>query len=548
MSEIDTKHSLEKLLERGNIASFGLLPHELPNFFENRTQGRARIYGTKKNETKIKNENTLSYEQLSEIREEKSDVYFLDREALKVFFVDFPGAARYVLVRPSFRFEWLVALPGILRRLYLGLLRFEGVLNIKTGQSQKRWLVFKHLLTETLHTRLSLSEEVGVEGFINFLHTRNVNYVVLRFFEKLPQLYRVGGDLDLLVSDEDERKVKAFLQEHTGNIGVDVWTVSRATFNDITYYPPPLARTILESAVDGPIGARIPSPRETFLAFAYHAVYHKGPFAGIPTSFSNLEVNKAPENDYKGVLEKQARDLDIQIPITMESLDEYLHKEGWRPKLDTLAKIATKNRWVWERFFAHTQSTEIGLSMIIIKRGAEQTGALQKILRSIHENENFKVLREVSFSKSEVARVTRHLRGGVWHGGTKTSDTFLPHTGVLILDTQLARASHIGLNIQNEKHGIRKFKRELRSAYDTGSGSVVHATDNTRETWEYVDVCFPEDNQLKNEIVHAVSAMRPNVLDYIQLYTRHAPRLFTYHFMRLRRKARHMLISMVMKV
>lgn len=549
MSENDTQHSLDALLKNGNVVSFGVLSSEVPNVFHNRGEGRARIFNTKKRMLpKQTGKNVALYEQLSEVREEKSDVYFLDREALKVFFVDFPGAARYVLVRPSFRLEWLVALPGIVRRLYLGLLRFEGSVRLETGNTKKKWFVFRHLLTETLHTRLSLSEDVGVEGFIEFLRKENINYTVLRFFEKLPQLYRVGGDLDLLVSDEDERKVKGFLQEHAGSVGVDVWTVSRATFNDITYYPPPLAKSILENAVDGPAGARIPSPKETFLSLAYHAVYHKGPFAGVPTSLSNIVVNQAPENDYRGVLEQQARSLGIDIPITMESLDEYLRTQGWRPKLDTLAKIATKNRWVWERFFARTESTEIGLSMIILKRGAKENGTLQKILEEIRTNKHFKILREVEFSESEVSHVARNLRGGVWHGETANSDAFLPHTGVLILDTQLARASHVGLNIQNEKHGIRKFKRALRSTYDTGSGSMVHATDNTRETWEYIDVCFPEDACLKDDIARAASEMKPTILNYIQLYIVHAPRFFSYHFTRLRRKLRHGLIAFVMKI
>ena len=246
------------LLDEGNVAAFGCSANILPRAFFNKQKGRSRIFLKHGSRGKVPVKSTarlFRYEQLSQIREERSDIYFLDREALKVLFVDFPASAKYVALRLSFRFEWLVALPGLVRRILIGLVKVRGFVRLEAEHTPKTWLVVEHRLTDTLHTRLCLSAEVGVQGFLDHLAEIKAHYVIVRFFETLPELYREGGDLDLLVADEDERHVKSFLQTNPGPIGVDVWTVSRTTFNDITYYPPPLARKIIESAVAGPAGA-----------------------------------------------------------------------------------------------------------------------------------------------------------------------------------------------------------------------------------------------------------------------------------------------------
>jgi hypothetical protein len=229
------------------------------------------------------------------MRDERADVYFLDNEATKVMLADFPATAHYVLVRAAPHVSWVIALPGILRRLKLGLLRYEGRVTIPVEGKQTHWFAYRHVMSESLHTRLSISESVGVAGLLAYLRTEQVRYVVLRFFEKLPALQRVGGDIDLLISDEDEKKVKTFLKEHPGTITVDAWTVSRKSFNDITYYPPPLARAVLDSSIEGPGGALVPSPGVALWSFIYHVLYHKGLFAGVASTLLPELVNKTPE-------------------------------------------------------------------------------------------------------------------------------------------------------------------------------------------------------------------------------------------------------------
>ena len=42
----------------------------------------------------------------------------------------------------------------------------------------------------------------------------------------------------------------------------------------IPYFPPHLAKQILDNATNGPAGSRIPSPEDGLKSFIYHSLYH----------------------------------------------------------------------------------------------------------------------------------------------------------------------------------------------------------------------------------------------------------------------------------
>lgn len=552
MKDGKEKPTLATLLKTGNVSFFGYRSKHNPLFVAEKKEGRIRFLNLKKNVPKNRTSYNAQYEHLGEVREEKSEVYFLDHEATKVLLVDFPASARYVCVRLVPRFEWVFALPGLLRRLLIGLVRIKGVYKMEDEKGVRSWLIIEHLLTETLHTRLSLSESIGIEKFLKHLKDNNVAYVILRFFEKLPKLYREGGDLDILVSDDDERFIKTFLATNSGSIGVDVWTVSRTTFNDVTYYPPVIAREIIDRAIDGPAGSRVPTPEHTFLALAYHALYHKGPFAGVPSNVPNVSINAEPENDYKGVLQKMAEAQGINVAITMEALDEYLYEKGWRPHLDTLAKIAPKNKWIWERFFSGADSQETGLGIFIVKKGVVKSGNLDAVYNTIEGYDGFKILKKKIFTEEEVQSVAKVLRGGVWEvEGAENPDDFLPSVAILVHDQKLGgvRGPRVA-SMDTKKRGIRNLKKVLRKQFDPkGKGSVIHATDNSRETWEYVGVCFPGEEEVIHTLVEEENKKLNSKLSHrIQNLFSRLPRLFVYHVVRQKKRTVESALRVIMRV
>jgi len=541
---------LENYLRDKNVAFFGYKGKILPDIISRNRKARTRVFFRKGKTHSLESGDIpmSQYDSLSEIREELADVYFLDSEAVKVFFAEFPATSNYVFIRLIPRLSWVVALPGLIRRLFIGLVKVDGVVKLKAGETTERWLVVKHMLRESLNTRLCLSSEVGIPKFLEHLKKERVHYTVLRFYEKLPQLNRVGGDLDILVTDEDEHKIREFLQAHPGAIGVDVWTVSRSKHNDITYFPPPVARKIIESAVDGPAGSLIPSPKEAFLSFAYHVLYHKGLFAGVPSCLPGVKVNNKPENDYLGTLTKMAKSIGVEIDMTMESLDEYLHKEGWRPKLDTLAKIAPRNKWVWKRFFSLEATKEIGLGVFILKKKTFELGLTDKILDTIEKYKEFKVLRSKKFSKEEAKYVTDHLRGGVWDDESGTVQDFLPAMAVVVLDTHTARAAKINATSGSGDKRIRDLKKILRRKFDTSKVSFVHATDNTHEAWEYITACFlNEETDVKKEIENAYGNVRLSLMERIKLRLMFTPRYFMYRVAIFKQNTRGKIVRWITK-
>jgi hypothetical protein len=529
----------ERLLKDGTIAFYEYTKTQLPDFVYTKTQGTVGLFSKDVHSYDIGTSGIqiARYSSLSEMRERQTDVYFLDGNAVKILFAKFPVTSRYLCIRLVPRLSWAVAFLGLLRRLYIGLIKVEGITTLSINGKKQHWLVLEHLLSKSLQTRYSISEDVGVEGFLNHLRNEQINYVVLRFYEKLPQVYRNGGDIDILVSDEDEHKIRSFLQKHPGKLGVDVWTPSRTSHNSITYYPPPLARKIVASAIEGPGGARIPSPKEAFIGFAYHAIYHKGVFAGVPTSLSGLVVNQHPENDYTKVLREMAVVAGVTVDITMEALDEYLAEEGWQPKTDTLAKIAPWNKWVQRRFFSTYSTKEIGLSVFILKKRAFLDGVADKILEMLHTQNGFTVLRVKKFTDKEIKHVTDHLRGGVWNDVSGSVDDFLPAMAVVVLDTQFARASHISAKQVRPDKGITDMKKVLRKKFDTAKVSSIHSTDTTHEAWEYIDECFfQERKEIEDAVSIAIAKMKTSFMEQILLYVRAVPHTTVFYYARHKRR------------
>ena len=419
---------------------------------------------------------------LSAIARDDADVCFLDREVISALLVSVPQSPGHILVRLAFRFDWLFGFWGLVRLLLKKKLSLRGVLPLRAGGRTAHWLVLERGKKKSKGDQLTLSPKVGVARLLDFLKEEKIQYVVLRAFNKLPKLGREGGDLDILVADEDESRVREFLSKNSGDIPVDLYSASGIAGGGLPYYPPPLARKILENAVDGSGESRVPAPKEAFLSLAYHMLYHKG--AGA------LEKNIKELDD-------MARNLGVSMDITMESLDEYLAKEGWRPKRDTLAKIAMNNDWVFKRFFADSSSQkEIGLGVFILKHKALGLDLVDPIVQTI-KKDGFAILYKEQFNEAKKKYAADHLRGGNWFAKSGVPEDFVPAMAIVALDRyQINWASDDVVN-----HGpagrVYALKMKLRKKFGlTRQNSFVHGTDNSSEAWDYIDICFPDKRDL----------------------------------------------------
>lgn len=416
------------------------------------------------------------YGSVLEIGWEPGDVCVLDRESVRGLLLGFPSASPFVLVSTRPSLVWALALCGLLRRLAMGQVRIAGTVML----GARRWMVLERRGGGKKKNPMFLSSEVGIRGLLDELRCQEVRYVVPRFFERLPDLYRKGGDLDLLVADEDEARVREFIAGNPGTTRIDVWSVSAPIHHGLPYMIPVLARKVLQSAVEGPAGSRIPAPKEAFLAFAYHVLYHKGTEAGVPTSISGLSVNPSPESDYLGELARMAREAAMAVPFNMESLDDMLAAEGWRPRTDTLAKIAERNEWVRRRFFAANRGEPVSFCVFILRRRALDRGLADRMREAVR-SKGFRIVREKRLDGKEREYAADHLRGGTWREGAGSDGEVLLPALALVLHDPLA------------DDGAKRFKalkNFLRASFDREAVSLVHSTDTEEEAEEYVRICF----------------------------------------------------------
>jgi len=487
------KHKIIDILDVADIVFYDYKDENIPKQLTHKKSGKVEIFPWKGKEGE---KSAVFFFMKKNLYSQNAEACFLDNKGLKLMLAGFPTQCHYFLLRIAFRKSWLPALFGLLRRVLKKQVRLRGMIKLDAGKKKQLWLVAENTRLKPANgARGYLSESVGVAGFIDFLRKEKIKYVVLRFYEKLPRLHREGGDLDILVADEDEIKVSDFLKKHPGKIGVDIWSVSSPNYRQMTYYPPHLAKSIIDNSVEGPAGSRIPNPKEAFLSLAYHAIYRKGPKSGIPSTIPKIKINHNPENDYVGTLSSMAKKIGLDISLTMESLDEYLHQEGWRPQLDTLRRFIPENEWVLRRFFSEKREEESGLGFFVFKQKAIKMNLAEKMIKMI-ENEHFVIAQKKEFTAREKMKASQYLRGGVWRNGQNFDEDFLPAAGVVVVDSVPWQLWDNDVNMR-----IRALKEKLRRNFDSEKESIVHATDNTYESWEYVKICFPDEiDKIRNTI------------------------------------------------
>lgn len=451
----------------------------------------------------------LPYNTLVEAANCVASVCMLDNRAIKILVAMYPSTPQYVFVRFAPRWSWILGFLGLMRRLLVGLIKVRGIAAIGDAKYGKtKWLVLEQVGSATPYIPI-LPKAIGIGAFIDWLKEQQIKYVVLRFYGTLPKLHREAGDLDVLVADSDKDKVETFLKEQqhlctniSEDIRIGLHSVS-GNSGSTPYYPPLLARSILESAVEGPANSRIPSPRNALLSFIYHTLYHakKGYTSGIPSKLKK-HTDEHPENDYIGDILRLASEQSVDVGETMEELDEYLALEGWRPKLDTLAKIAETNAWVQDRFFAGVQERDpaCGLSVFVLREWILRDGHVDDVIVCIRQ-EGYKILKTKQLNVKEQKRAFEHLRGGTWGSDDDGStDGWKPAFVFVVLDEQCARMPKAYAE-GFERFRIRQLKEVLRARFDVSGRSSLHSTDNTRESWEYIDICFPEyADEIRREV------------------------------------------------
>ena len=189
---------------------------------------------------------------------------------------------------------------------------------------------------------------MSVADFFAALHAARASYVVLRWFETLPDV-EPGEDIDMLVADADLPILAPLLNPVAGGTPCDIYTVNGlkgTQYKGMAYFPAALAEKTISRRQTYKQVFEVPSPEDHFMGLAYHAVYQKGPASGLPTRYSDVDPTSRPEHDYAGHLRRLADSLGLDVAIDMESLDEVLASKGYRPEPAMRAALMQVNPWI----------------------------------------------------------------------------------------------------------------------------------------------------------------------------------------------------------
>jgi hypothetical protein len=195
-----------------------------------------------------------------------------------------------------------------------------------------------------------------LDEFFGILRREQVTYVVLRWFEELPQV-QPGHDIDILVADEHVDFVQSLLADRPRKRGqhLDVYSVSGLPGSDLAgmpCFPMPLARQIVTNAVWLRDRYRVPDLGPHFLALAYHAAYHKGYSSGLSAGPGSDGVRRPGSHDYAAVLTDLAGRLGESLTPTLYGVDHYLADHDLRPSPEMLKRLALTNAWITDHFLS----------------------------------------------------------------------------------------------------------------------------------------------------------------------------------------------------
>ena len=194
--------------------------------------------------------------------------------------------------------------------------------------------------------------DIGIKDFFARLDERNVEYVLLRWFEKLPEL-DPNHDFDMLVAHSSVTAMEMELSHWPVGHPVDIFSFgggrgegqpepalsfrpTRRTF------PDHLARRIIDNRVKFNDICYVPSPQDHFCSLAYHATYIKGAASGLGAGGQSGADAPAASHDYAAVLRALGARVGITVPpdVSRDWLDAKLTELGWRPDPEDLPNSA----------------------------------------------------------------------------------------------------------------------------------------------------------------------------------------------------------------
>jgi len=400
----------------------------------------------------------------------------------------------------------LIALIGCLLHMLGRHYSLPRLVCLPAPGGRRRWLLASRVLRHKICRRGSLHfipHEGGLTGFFQQLNERRERYVVLRWFDSLPEI-EPDEDVDLLVADDSLPALLQIVESRPGILPCDVYSESglaRSAFCGTPYYPPEMARKILDSAVRHKDLVQVPNRGAYFHSLAYHAVYHKGSRANLAQD-DPAPQGKKSSHDFAGILGQMADELGIHVDISLPGLHDYLQASGWGPSPEMLARLAVvhrSNRWL--KSIAGGLAPHVrdeGLAVFVLREEAVRRGFQDQIV-DLLQQDGFEVLATRVLSASQRKFSAARTRGGNWLAGKDFDRSGgVPAAAVVVYDREPIPLTRRQLRRFPKRTNARIFAKErIRDAIiaqlPASQGfNALHSSDNAAEAWHLIEVLAPE--------------------------------------------------------
>jgi hypothetical protein len=339
--------------------------------------------------------------------------------------------------------------------------------------------LFSNSIIRNFYYRVSGSSYLGIPDtykdaalFFHHLEELNISYVVLRWFDRLPEI-ESGGDIDFLISEADFMRFRGLLTNDVNSslVAVDICSdtgfESRAV-GGIPYYPPELAGMLLNTCEKNAHGIRVPNTRLYLNSLVYHALYHKGFRSGLHSQYRPDEIVCASK--YHEAIAVLCAEQGVNVALDMESLEAYLEGEGWMPSLDTKVKLSNSNSWV-ESTILLAQSefdNDLPVGSVVFFVRESHANCVEEIRQMLCLG-GVDIRVSGPISKDEFLGLKNQIRGGAWpdvDGGGAVHY----FAGVFQLEN--------GESLLNRTGALKYRIREKLGSRGVGLGvSVLHSSD-----------------------------------------------------------------------
>lgn len=389
------------------------------------------------------------------------------------------------------------------RYLVRGRLRPYSITTLQTTDGEKRRFLKTRVYSNKTrnHEYDYYPSDWTPMDFLRFLDGMNINYVALRWHDKIIN-DKPMKDLDILIADEDISKVSQSLSGLVGRKMLHMHSVGgneNIKADTMAYFPPKLSRRILESRqplTDN--GGFRPSDKDYFYSLAYHAVVDKGTLSGLPET---ADEPVDTENRFYKELAPLKESLGLDVALNLDALATFLEEESWLPPADRIAKFAIHNPWLKKRISSRVSATENikgDYTVFLLRDIVREWGILPELRESLKKM-GFNIIFEKELTGEALERAAFEIRGGNWTSGAAwPASAGKPFYVILVHDPKPLKMSRKQMRMQPFVRNARllekaKWREKVNSRLPKDKrANFVHASDNTHETHEYLSVVAPE--------------------------------------------------------